>query len=279
MRNLNIFHIDKIVRDAGFGGSVPIIVSANNKEYVLKTKEDGMQPNSLGLFNELLAYQILSFLKYKISPQQVDYLYIDNNFIEMAEVAFKEGYIKEESYENIKNSTGINLGIEYLHNTMEPLDGKILNDSFIKDIAHIDNYIMNCDRSLGNINILQDKINLNRYYAIDFGNAMGDGIDGILYNKIVNEDTDIFSEAKFSRCNATLSGRYILKNDVKRLIKRGRIIKDDFSTIRNILDSIINNFPPDWEPVKYKNVIIEIISSRMKSKSIFNPTEKCGCII
>ena len=70
-----------------------------------------------------------------------------------------------------------------------------------------------------------------------------------------------------------------MKNDVKRLIKRGRIIKDDFSTIRNILDNIISSFPPDWEPIKYKNVIIEILASRMKSKSIFNPTEKCGCII
>ena len=279
MRTLNIYHIDKIIRDAGFGGSVPIIVSANNKEYVLKTKEDGMQPNALGLFNELLAYQILSVLGYKICPQQVDYLFIDENFIEMAEVAFNEGYIKEESYENIKNSEGINLGIEYLHNTMEPLDGKILNNSFIKDIAHIDNYIMNCDRSPRNINILQDKINLKRYYAIDFGNAMGDGIDGILYNKIINGDTDIFSEAKFSRCNATLSGRYILKDDVKRLIKKGRIIKDDFSTIRNILDTIISNFPPDWEPIRYKDVIIEIIARRMKSKHIFNQIEKCGCII
>ncbi len=279
MRTLNIYHIDKIIRDAGFGGSVPIIVSANNKEYVLKTKEDGMQPNALGLFNELLAYQILSILGYKICPQQVDYLFIDENFIEMAEVAFNEGYIKEESYENIKNSEGINLGIEYLHNTMEPLDGKILNNSFIKDIAHIDNYIMNCDRSPRNINILQDKINLKRYYAIDFGNAMGDGIDGILYNKIINGDTDIFSEAKFSRCNATLSGRYILKDDVKRLIKKGRIIKDDFSTIRNILDTIISNFPPDWEPIRYKDVIIEIIARRMKSKHIFNQIEKCGCII
>lgn len=279
MRTLNIFYIDKIIRGAGFGGSVPIIVSANNKEYVLKTKEDGMQPNSLGLFNELLAYQILSVLGYKICPQQVDYLFIDENFIEMAEIAFREGYIEEESYENIKNSEGINLGIEYLHNTMEPLDGKILNDSFIKDIAHIDNYIMNCDRSPRNINILQDKINLKRYYAIDFGNAMGDGIDGILYNKIINGDTDIFSEAKFSRCNATLSARYILKDDVKRLIKRGRIIKGNFSTIRNILDIIISNFPPDWEPIRYKDVIIEIIARRMKSKHIFNQIEKCGCII
>ncbi len=104
MRYLNIFYIDKIIRDAGFGSSAPIIVSANNKEYVLKTKEDGMQHNSLGLFNELLAYQILSVLNYKICPQQVDYLYIDENFIEMAEIAFNEGYIKEESYENIKNS-------------------------------------------------------------------------------------------------------------------------------------------------------------------------------
>ena len=61
-------------------GENPEDASVLNKEYILKTKEDQMQPNSLSLFNELLAYQILSVLEYKICPQQIDYLFIDKNF-------------------------------------------------------------------------------------------------------------------------------------------------------------------------------------------------------
>lgn len=277
MRDLNIHYIDKIIRDAGFGGSAPTIISANDKEYVLKTQEDSMQPKSLGIFNELLAYQLLSVLEYKIAPQEVVFLIIDDDFIEMAKIAYDERIIKKESYDNILESKGINIGIEYLHNTMEPLDGKITNKSFIKDIAHIDNYIMNCDRQKDNINILQDKNDLRKYYAIDFGNALADGITGELYEKIENEDTDIFSDGKFSRCNATLSKRYILKDDVQTLIKKGRIVKDDFSTIRNTLDTIINEFPSQWEPTKYKDVIIEIIARRIKSRKIFNLIEDCSC--
>jgi hypothetical protein len=277
IRDIKLYFIDKIIKDVGFGASAPIIVSANDKEYVLKTKEDGMQPKSLGIFNEILAYQLITFLDYKIAPQEVVYLIIDDNFIEMAEVAFREGLIKEESYENIKESHGINIGIEYIHTAMQP-SGNIGNKSFIKDIAHLDNYIMNCDRSQDNINILQDKIDNRRYYAIDFGNALADGIGGELYNKIINEDTDIFSEGKFCRCNVTLSGRYSIKNDVKKLIKRGRIIKHDFNTIRDTLHKIIDGFPDDWEPVKYKSVIVDIITRRMKSREIFNLNEHCNCL-
>ncbi len=278
IRDIKAYYIDRIVKDVGFGASSPIIVSVNGKEYVLKTKEDGMQPKSLGIFNEILAYQLITFLGYKIAPQEVVYLVIDENFIEMAEIAHNERIIKQESYDNISNSYGINIGIEYLHNAMEPLDGKINNKSFIKDIAHIDNYIMNCDRSQDNINILQDKTDIRRYYAIDFGNALADGIDGELYNKIINEDTDIFSEGKYSRCNVILSGRYILKNDVQSLIKKGRIIKHDLNTIRDTLHEIMAKFPNDWEPLKYKDVIADIIACRLKSREIFNLTEDCRCL-
>ncbi len=137
---------------------------------------------------------------------------------------------------------------------------------------------MNCDRSEDNINILQDKNNTRRYYAIDFGNALADGIDGELYNKIINDDTGIFLEGKYSRCNVTLSGRYVLKNDVQSLIKKGRIIKHDLNTIRNTLHEIMDEFPNDWEPLKYRDVIADIIACRLKSREIFNLSEDCKCL-
>jgi len=276
MFEMKLFPIQKIVKDAGFGASVPIIIQADNKEYLLKTKEDGME-SSFSIFNELLAYQLIDYFDYNIAPQEIIFLYIDDNFIEMAEVAYNEGIIKEESYENITKSKGVNIGIEYLHTAMEPLDGKINNNKFIEDIVHIDNYIMNCDRTEKNINILQDKNDLRRYYAIDFGNALS---DGVLYEKILEDDMDIFSIEKFSECNVTLSNRYILKEKTKELVKKGRINRDDIATIRQVLSDIIDMFPPEWEPVEYKNDIIDIVSTRLKSKKIFNTEEdsKCECL-
>jgi len=277
MFDMKLFSIQKIVKDAGFGASVPIIIQADNKEYLLKTKEDGMQPYSLGIFNELLAYQLIDYLDYNIAPQEVVFLYIDDNFVEMAEVAYREGIIKKESYVNIAESLGVNIGIEYLHTAMEPLDGKIDNNKFIEEIVHIDNYIMNCDRTAKNINILQDKNDLRRYYAIDFGNALS---DGILYEKILEHSMDIFSIGIFSECNVTLSNRYVLKEETKKLVKKGRINKDDISTIRQVLSDIIDMFPSEWEPIEHKNDIIDVLSTRLKSRKIFNTdaSAKCECL-
>lgn len=274
---MKIFPIQKIVKDAGFGASVPIIIQANNKEYLLKTKEDGMQTHSLGIFNELLAYQLIDYLNYNIAPQEIVFLHIDSNFVEMAEVACREGLIQKESYENISKSLGVNIGIEYLYNTMEPLNGKIENKSFIEDIVHIDNYIMNCDRTQKNINILQDKSDLRRYYAIDFANALS---DGILYERIIEDSLDIFSTAKFSECNVTLSNRYVLKEEAKEFVKKGRINKDNISTIRQTLSDIIDMFPPDWVAIEHKDAIIDVISIRLKSRKIFSTEEdsKCECL-
>ena len=77
MLDVKPYHIQSIVKDAGFGGSCPIIVKANDKEYVLKTKDDGMNSLSLGVFNELLAYQLIDNLGINIAPQEIVYLYIE----------------------------------------------------------------------------------------------------------------------------------------------------------------------------------------------------------
>jgi hypothetical protein len=277
MLDVKPYHIQSIVKDAGFGGTCPIIVRANDKEYVLKTREDGTNPKDLGVFNELLSYQLIDYFGMNIAPQEIVYLYIDENFIEMAEIAYKSGVIKQESLEYIRESKGFNIGVEYLHYAMEPLDGRIENDSFIKKLVHIDNYIMNCDRTKDNINILQDKSDQRKYYAIDFGNAL---VDGVLYQKILEGDMDILNTGVFENCNATQSRRYILKSDTERLVKRGRRNKENISTIRDTLEMIVNNFPPDWEPLKHKNIILNIIASRLKSKEIFKTyfSNKCHCL-
>lgn len=280
MFEIKMHHIQTIVKDAGFGGTSPIIVKANNKEYILKTKEDGTLQKSLGIFNELLSYQLISYLNLNIAPQEIVYLLIDDNFIEMAQIAYNENIIKQESLENIKNSKGVNLGIEYINNAMDPLNKTVANKTFIKKLAYIDNYIMNCDRTKDNMNILQDKSNLKKYYAIDFGNAL---VDGVLYEKILEdgkECIDILTQGIFTNCNVTLSKRYFLKENIKKLVKKGYKNKEDIDTIRNILKEIINKFPPEWEPLEYKDCIIEIIALRMKNNKIFlaNESNICPCL-
>lgn len=277
MRDIKLLTIQSIVGDAGYGGTCPIIVKANDKEYVLKTKEDGTNPKSLGIFNELLAYQLLEYLGTDIAPQEVVFLFINDDFIEMAEIACEVGGIKKESLDFIQDSLGVNIGIEYLHFAQDTRNLKIDNELFVKDIAHIDNYIMNCDRTEDNSNILQDTRNLKKYYAIDFGNALA---DAECYKKIQNGEANIFITGAYSHCNATQSGRYLLRNDTKRLVKRGRYIKDNMVTVRQILADIINTFPSEWEPVLHKDAIVDVISTRLKSRKIFEVTDisKCKCI-
>ena len=63
MRELKLLRIVSIIKPDGFGDSKPIIVTANDdKTYVLKTREDGTNPKDLGIFNELLGYQLHDFL-------------------------------------------------------------------------------------------------------------------------------------------------------------------------------------------------------------------------
>lgn len=279
LRDIKFHRIDKIVKDAGYGGSCPIIVQADGVEYILKTKEDGMQPKSLGILNEMLAYQLLSVLGYTIAPQEVVYLWIDDDFIEAAEIACREGVIKAESLDYIRESKGVNIGIEYLHYAMDPLSG-VSNQKFIRDIVHIDNYIMNCDRTTNNPNILQDKKDKRKFYAIDFGNALA---DGIAYSKIINgEIEDTLQLGKVVNCNATLSGRYLFRNSVKPIVKRGRNIKGDSVRIRQIIDTIFDTFPPEieWEPMQYRNQIADIVAQRIKSNVIFETDAhaKCDCL-
>lgn len=279
IRDVKLFRIEKIVKDAGYGGSCPIIVQAEGIEYILKTKVDGMQAKSLGIMNELLAYQLLSILGYQIAPQKIVYLWIDDDFVEAAEIASIEGIIQAESFDYIRNSKGVNIGIEYLHNAMDPLN-RIDNQKFKRDLIHIDNYIMNCDRTIGNPNILQDKRDKRKFYAIDFGNALA---DGMVYNKIIDgELEDALKLGKVVNCNATLSGRYLFRNPVKSIVKIGRNIKGDSVKIRQIIDMIFDTFPPEteWEPMQYRDQIADIVAQRLKNRTIFETDThaKCDCL-
>ncbi len=267
MRELKLLRIKSIIKSAGFGGSKPIIVTGeNDKTYVLKTREDGTNPKDLGIFNELLGYQLHDFLDFNISPQDICYFYIDDDFIEMAENAFKQNIIEEESYSYIKESKGINIGIEYIENAMEIIDYKNLTKVFKQTTMQLDNYIMNYDRVKdSNPNILQDKSDKRKFYAIDYGNALA---DGILYQRIQETELDIFEAGKYSSCNALLSSRRYMFRDETSLMNY-KELKDDLDTISNFLSGIIEEMPQDWEVLVYKVQLVEVIALRLLEKKIF----------
>ncbi len=277
MRNLKLLRIVSIIKDAGFGGTKPIIVKANDKRtYILKTREDGTNPKDLGIFNEVWAYQIHDYLELKISPQNICYLFIDDLFIEAAKSAVEEGLIEEESYEYISQSKGINIGIEFIEDAMEITDGTI-NKQFIRETMRLDNYMVNYDRVEGsNPNILQDKKNKKKFYAIDYGNALA---DAILYDKVSNGTYDITHLGLYSSCNALMSSnRYMFRTHTD--LMNYKHISQDLVAIKTFLNTITDNMPPEWEPIRYKDELIEIISIRVKDKRIFNTSSyrKCECM-
>jgi len=271
VRELNLLRIVSIIKPAGFGGSKPIIVTASDdKTYVLKTREDGTNPKDLGIFNELLGYQLHDFLDFNISPQNVCFFFIDDDFIEMAKNALDEGIIEQESYSYIEESKGINIGIEYIENAMEIINYTDLSNVFKKDTMRLDNYIMNYDRVKdSNPNILQDKHDKRKFYAIDYGNALA---DGILFEKIKECDLDMFEAGKYSSCNALLSSkRYMFRNETG--LMNYKQLKENLGTIKDFLNGIIDEMPPQWEVLEYKEQLVEVIALRLLEKKIFSTNE------
>ena len=280
MRTIQLLRINSIIESTKFGASSPTIVkAADNKTYILKTRFEDMEHDDvdhmdLGIFNEVLAYQIHDYLGYKISQQEVCYLIIDQDFINSAKQAYNVGVIKKESYEYIEQSLGVNIGIEYIEDAMEPL-GITLTNSFKKQVMQMDNYIMNCDRVEGdNPNILHHKKS-NKFYAIDYGNALA---DRILYEQIVKGNFNELIANQFGTCNALLSsGRYMFRNEKKLLSYKDH--KKELGIIKDFLNTIINKMPPQWKPVEYQNDIVDVLSKRILEKRIFNSKnlKKCSC--
>ena len=273
MREIRPLKIISIIKPAGFGGTKPIIVRAEDEKlYVLKTREDGTNPKDLGVFNETLAYLLHDEMEFAISPQSVCYLYIDDDVVDMVFDAYTQSIIEKESYEYIKDSKGFNVGVEYIEDAME-IKSEKMNKTFVRDTIRLDNYILNCDRVEGaNSNILQDKKDRRKYYAIDYGNALA---DAILYEKIVSGE-DISEQIL---CNVPKSsGRYIFKNSDELMnYKKTTQSIDEFTQV--LLD-LIDMMPPDWEPLNYKEIIANAIAKRIKSKKIFDKADfiKCECL-
>lgn len=53
---------------------------SNKKNYVLKFNNDDTLDKNYSIFNELIAYSLIKLLDYKIAPQEIVLVYLDNDF-------------------------------------------------------------------------------------------------------------------------------------------------------------------------------------------------------
>lgn len=270
LKVLRISSILEELKSGGVGSTLPLHIRASdNNEYVLKTRYNtNTIHKDLSIFSELLAHTVDKYFKFNLAPQKLVLLYIDNTTEKIVTEAISEGIIKEdiEVLTNIKKSYGFNLGIEYIKD-VDRLETNKITNTFIKNIIHLDNFVLNNDREEKNPNILKS-LSSQKFYAIDFDNAFNTHLimEDILSN-------DLLRLQKSKDCNITNDKKYLFNKQSKD-IKNGKklsITKDE------VLDMIDNIFPEDWSSILYyKDTIAEIISERIGNKNIFKRGDN-GC--
>jgi len=270
LKVLRISSILEELKSGGVGSTLPLHIRASdNNEYVLKTRYNtNTIHKDLSIFSELLAHTVDKYFKFNLAPQKLVLLYIDNTTEKIVTEAISEGIIKEdiEVLTNIKKSYGFNLGIEYIKD-VDRLETNKITNTFIKNIIHLDNFVLNNDREEKNPNILKS-LSSQKFYAIDFDNAFN---THLIMEDIISNDLLRLQKAK--DCNITNDKKYLFNKQSKD-IKNGKklsITKDE------VLDMIDNIFPEDWSSILYyKDTIAEIISERIGNKNIFKRGDN-GC--
>jgi hypothetical protein len=253
-------YINKIIKVTDYGNSCPIIVKAeDNNTYVLKTRLDGTLADKVdyGIFMETLSYKLLHKFGFTNIPK-IEYLIIDDDFIEDAEYKFKNSTNEREqiALANIKASKGLNLGVRWIENS-EKFIGDDLSKVFKKDTINYDGYIMNSDRNKSNPNILYCRDD-NKKYLIDFGGAF----EMLMAFYIIEGDNALFEVPKFYD-KFCFDKDYLLLDEVANVtVVHNKISKDE-------MIELIDELPLEWEPQKIKDEIAYIISQRVGNKEIF----------
>lgn len=253
-------YINKIEKVTEYGNSCPIIVKAeDNNTYVLKTRLDGTLADKVdyGIFMETLSYKLLNRFGFTNIPK-IEYLIIDDDFIDDAEYKFKDSTCEREqiALANIKASKGLNLGIKWIDNS-EKFIGEELSNKLKKETINYDGYIMNSDRNKSNPNILYCR-NDNKKYLIDFGGAF----EMLMAFYIIEGDNALFEIPKLYD-KFCFNDDYLLLDDVTDVtVMHNKISKDE-------MVELIDELPLQWEPQKIKEEIAYIISQRVGNKEIF----------
>lgn len=245
--------IDEILDIPTIGASCPIKVIAQDGEvYVLKTQYDGIWEDkiSFSVYVETLAYKLLQ--KYDIENiPEIVYLDIDDDFIEDANIRFKDSEDEREqiALQNIVHSKGINLGVKWIDETEKYTNA---TDEFKKIAINFDGYLMNSDREELNPNIIYSKKE-DKNYLIDFGNS---------FNCLMILDDNIKQYATKYYNKYSFDSKYLFKNHIQNT----DMLYLDIT--QNDIDNILNILPQDWSLHKYKDEISNIVINRINNKEI-----------
>lgn len=261
--------IKRILSSADYGSSKPVWITANdNQEYLLKFRYDDSELD-ISIFCEYLSYRIIQEFRLDINIPEFNIINITGKDLMLFENAFKNRLISLESYEFAKKSIGPNFGVKKILNIRKAPDD--IKHPEIKNIIHIDNYVLNQDRTPSNPNILISLENNNKIYTIDFGLAL---LEHRIYENIYNlQDINdpLFSSAY--HCNIKKYEFYLFK---KYPIEKEKIIKinKNLNEIKDIISYIIDEMPDEWEPKEDKEKLINLISFRILNKKIWE-NQKC----
>lgn len=244
--------IKEVIKTTKFGGTAPVfIVASDGSEYLMKFRmsDEGMDIQN---FNEFLGYGIAKHLDLKISPQKIKIINIEELGFSLLEEAYKQGRITHESLKYASQSFGSNLGIERIYNIKKATE--ITNQTFLSKVRLVDNILMNRDRYKENPNILKD-INKDNYYSIDYGLSL---LECRIYEAL--EDDSINRHLlSLQSCDALKYDRYIFKGTSFKS-------KLDVKIFRDIIENLIDSMPKEWEPIKYKDFIADLLSTRFALK-------------
>lgn len=246
-----MLHITRILGSLPYGKSKPIKIVANDgKSYILKFRKDNVNGKDRSNTNEYIAYKLIEHFGFKIAPQKLEFIEIDDLAITMA----KSSNISKESLNYLIASKGVNLGIELLENCEKAIRKEIHNKRFMQEVKTIDMVMMNPDRDRDNTNILKDITKTNSYYAIDWGLSL--------------DATELYSDVK----KGDIASRFIYYKNVLVVDRQEYIFRDikGFSSvnkkdIEGIIREIVEGIPKEWETRFCADIMIEILTSRVQN--------------
>lgn len=256
-----VLGIRRIVGSPDFGGTRPVWIVANDdREYLLKFRYDGMQKD-ISIFNETLARLFVDEFNLEINIPPLKYVELREDDIFLFEDARKCRLIDDESLKNAKSSIGINIGVFKIDHAQKACDG--FTNKLVKNTAYIDNALLNKDRYTQNPNILYAK-GERRHYIIDFGQAL---LEHRAYEAMLNGNYGNYALA-LQTCDILKDERYLLRKAMRKTP-----VKEQFKTIYSKILNIIEKLPEEWEPVKFKKEIAELLAHRVRAN--FKKSGEC----
>lgn len=250
--------IKRVIGSSDYGGTRPVwVLCSDEQEYLLKFIDDGSECRGLSLINECLGYEIARRSFEKIPTPETVLVKIGEEDILLFEDAYRNGAIEEESLNYAARSIGRNLGIKKIPHAIKADTG--FTRLFGDQLRSLDNYVMNRDRYRENPNILYSASE-KEYFAIDFGLAM------LEHRAVEAMEDGYFGDCQMPcmNCDASLGGgtRYLLET-YKHLLQ-----KTDTEHTEGIIGKILGQCPNEWEALKWKEKIIELIGYRMVNREI-----------